>query len=226
MIEYKVAASLLTLRTQLDTRFPSRSHADDGFIGDASHQSRESDHNPWWLYGGMHYVTAGDFTHDPKGGLDADQLANSLVTAKDIRVKYVIRDGWIWDSRWSMSGNTRVAPWIPVRYTGPNPHKTHLHLSVLPIMASLSTDPWELPGLGKATLKGDDLPTVDEVWAEPVDDYYAKGKKMPVGAAVAWAAANAGWARDAAADAVRVAKVTQDQLAAISTKLDRLLAKP
>lgn len=219
MVAWDVADSLIALKDQLNAAFPNRSKVSDGFIGDAAHQSRDSDHNPWWEYRGRYYVTAFDVTHDPAAGADGHKLSSALVTAKDPRIKYLIWNGMIWDSRWVVRGSVNNKPWTPLWYLGSDPHTNHVHVSVLPIAASLTSTPWSLPGLTATTTTGDDtLPSVDEVWAEPIDDYYRKGAKMPVGAGVGWAAANAAWARDAAADAVAGVK-------RVEAKLDRLIAK-
>jgi hypothetical protein len=43
---WRVAKSLLTLREQVDAMAPNRNKSSDGTIGDQSHRSRNSDHNP------------------------------------------------------------------------------------------------------------------------------------------------------------------------------------
>jgi Putative peptidoglycan binding domain len=141
MADWKVAPSLDQLRGQLDAHAPDRSTASDGAIGDAEHATRDSDHNPWWHLAGQAYVTARDFTHDPAGGLDCNQLAAALVRGCDQRVKYLI-----WDRRICSGGEGRD-PWRWRDYSGPNPHEHHLHLSVVPDARSLSRIPWLLPGL-------------------------------------------------------------------------------
>jgi hypothetical protein len=139
---WRVAESLETLRRQFDARFPTRSKASDGGIGDAAHASRDSDHNPWVKDGAMGIVTARDFTHDPYAGMDIDRLTNELAASRDNRIKYIIANGWILDTR---PGNN---PWRWVRYYGSNPHTKHFHLSVMP-SKSLYDDarPWNLPSL-------------------------------------------------------------------------------
>ena len=121
---WRVARSLDRLLAQLNALAPRRSKASDGSIGDAAHASRSSDHNPWVRLLGLGIVTARDFTHDPAGGLDCEQLYAALVRSRDPRIKYVI---W---RRTITSGAAGPSPWVRRTYTGSNPHDKHLHLSV------------------------------------------------------------------------------------------------
>lgn len=84
---WRVAKSLDRLLAQVNRLAPDRSKASDGAIGDAKHQSRESDHNPWVTDGTIGVVTARDITNDPKHGCSAEQIANSIVASKDPRIK-------------------------------------------------------------------------------------------------------------------------------------------
>jgi hypothetical protein len=120
---YIIAPALETLRLQLNKAFPKRSKASDGGIGDAGHASRSSDHNPW-VKGkkGVGVVTARDFTHDPRTGIDCEWLADTLVANRDPRIKYIIWNRQICSSKQS--------PWKWRKYTGANAHTKHLHLSV------------------------------------------------------------------------------------------------
>lgn len=142
---WRVASSLEQLRRQLDELAPDRSRASDGSIGDEDHANRSSDHNPHFRLAGQHYVTARDFTDDPSGGLDCDELAVALMRSRDQRIKYIIWDDEI------MSGGEGRAPWEWREYRPDdprrNPHRHHLHLSVVPDLRSLTSIPWLLPGL-------------------------------------------------------------------------------
>lgn len=124
---WRVARSLNVLLAQWNAAHPGRSIASDGSIGDAAHQTRDSDHNPWVgpASDGLMIVTARDFTHDPEHGADADALAEALKRWKDPRVKYVIRNRRIWSLARDAEG------WRP--YPGDNPHTKHVHVSVSPI---------------------------------------------------------------------------------------------
>src|SRR5882757_10204183 len=123
---WRVARSLDVLLDELNRAFPSRSKASDGSIGDTNHLAEgwtESDHNPWYPLPNGGIVTARDYTHDPASGVDIGQLSDELAASRDPRVKYIIANGWILDSR------PQFNPWQWVRYTGSNPHDHHLHLS-------------------------------------------------------------------------------------------------
>lgn len=124
---WRPARSIDVLLAQWNAAHPGRSKASDGSIGNADHQTRDSDHNAWVgpASDGNMIVTARDFTHDPAHGADADALAEALKRAKDPRVKYVIRARRIWSLARDAEG------WRP--YTGKNPHLTHVHVSVSPI---------------------------------------------------------------------------------------------
>lgn len=142
-MSWRVARSLDVLLQQIDARFPARNRASDGAIGDADHQKRDSDHNPWY---GPGIVTARDFTHDPVNGIDIGPFSHELADTRDPRIKYVIANGMILDSRsWQ---------WTP--YNGRNPHTEHFHLSVVADPLCDGTDPWAVPTLGEVPNRGDD----------------------------------------------------------------------
>lgn len=208
-----VAPALDELLRQLNEHAPRRSRASDGSIGDAAHASRDSDHNPWWTFDGQPYVTARDFTHDPAGGLDCEKLATALRLSRDQRIKYVIWNGHI------MAGAGGPSPWAWRIYNGTNQHKHHLHLSVVPQAISLARIPWGLSGLDIE--KEDDMSWTHAEGAPQIPDYY---RSAPPGAALpdpvqalAWATAHAAHARDEAMAA-------RADVAALSAKLDQLIA--
>lgn len=119
---WRVAKSLLKMRDQFNKMAPNRNKKSDGTIGDAAHASRSSDHNPWVKDGKTGVVTAMDITHDPKNGVDTWAIAEFMRTARDARVKYVISNKRIWSSS--------TSPYQWRRYTGSNPHSSHMHVSV------------------------------------------------------------------------------------------------
>src|SRR5215471_17323553 len=91
---YRLAKSLVELRAAVNAAAPLRNRASDGWIGDAAHASRTSDHNPWVKDGKTGIVTALDITNDPAHGVDGDTLSKALTG--DARVKYVIWNRHIW----------------------------------------------------------------------------------------------------------------------------------
>ncbi len=134
---WRPANSLIRLRNQINLTAPNRSKASDGTIGDASHQTRNSDHNPWVKDGDVGVVTAIDITHDPDDGCDAEKIVNALISSRDARIKYII-----WNSKITSS---QVQPWVTRDYSGRNPHNRHFHLSVLPEKDRYdSTEPWSI----------------------------------------------------------------------------------
>ena len=120
------APALLTLRAQLDARWPRRSRASDGIAPSEEHlrANPKSEHATG---------DAIDLTYDPERGPDLDALAAALL--KDPRTRYVI-----WRRR---IANVQVegGAWRP--YTGASAHEDHLHLS---LFAALRADasPWDL----------------------------------------------------------------------------------
>jgi hypothetical protein len=133
---WRVARSLEVLLAQFNAACPGRSKASDGSIGDADHAKRDSDHNPWY---GPGVVTARDFTHDPAHGMDISVIADQLAASRDKRIKYIIANALILDTR----PNCRPWKWVP--YTGSNPHRKHLHLSVMNNASCDDPTPWDLP---------------------------------------------------------------------------------
>ena len=131
-IPWRVARSLLRLREQVNRRAPRRNKASDGTIGDARHCEHTSDHNPWVRDGSVGVVTALDLTHDPRGGCDANTIAEAIRASRHARVKYVI-----WNRRIANSaaiGATPAWAWRPC--ADQNPHTAHVHISVKPDKAN------------------------------------------------------------------------------------------
>ena len=121
---WRVAKSLLTLREQVDAMAPNRNKSSDGTIGDQSHQSRNSDHNP----NADGVVTAMDITNDPAHGVNARGIAEMLLLSRDPRIKYVISNQQIFSSP---AFSTSKPAWQWRHYSGANAHTQHVHISVL-----------------------------------------------------------------------------------------------
>jgi hypothetical protein len=108
------AYSLETLLAQVNARFPTRSTASDGWIGDAAHQARGLAAQPAAQWG---VVCAIDITEDLSVGLDCMKLMNELDASNDPRIFYLIHDHQI-----DNSDDTRT------EYDGPNAHEKHMHI--------------------------------------------------------------------------------------------------
>jgi lysozyme family protein len=134
---WRVAKSLEILRDQVNAAHPGRRKDNDGTIGDAAHQARSSDHNPWVRDGAVGVVTALDITHDPAHSVDTYAMAETLRLNRDRRIKYVISNRRIFSSQ------VHAWEWRP--YSGSNPHDHHVHISVVPDKALYDErTPWNL----------------------------------------------------------------------------------
>jgi hypothetical protein len=98
--------------------------ASDGLLPSNAHlkQSPTSDHNTGF---------AVDLTHDPKKGIDCNDIFQKL--KEDKRVKYLIFKGKIWSKERAGEGDRE--------YTGSNKHNKHLHISIEEDMGK-DTSPW------------------------------------------------------------------------------------
>lgn len=114
-MSFYLAPSLAKLRDEIDDKWPARDKRSDGWIGDASHNARKSDHNPDWDSGGV--VRALDIDID---GIDRLLLLRELIG--DPRVWYVISNRIIY---------SRTYGWAARAYTGSNPHTAHVHVSIV-----------------------------------------------------------------------------------------------
>lgn len=108
----QLALSLRLLRAEVNTLWPGRSKRRDGWLGDAAHQARRSDHNP----DSMGIVHALDLTVP---GCRPRRLVAAVI--EHPAAHYVIFDGKIWSSSYD---------WEPTKYRGPNPHTDHVHVSI------------------------------------------------------------------------------------------------
>ena len=113
----------MQLREQINNAFPDRDTASDGWIGDARHAARKSDHNP----DVQGWVRAIDVDRDLNGKGRKPDLMPDLVdqirlAAKygDKRISYIIFDGRIASSK-------KAWAWRP--YDGINKHNHHAHVS-------------------------------------------------------------------------------------------------
>ena len=109
------------LREQIDDSFPDRDRKSDGWIGDAAHASRPSDHNPDPINGYVRAIDVDkDFDSRPStGAYLADQI-RLCAKAGDKRVSYIIFAGKIASPRLG---------WRWRKYSGINSHHAHCHIS-------------------------------------------------------------------------------------------------
>jgi hypothetical protein len=109
------------LREQIDDSFPDRDRKSDGWIGDAAHSNRKSDHNPDPSNGIVRAIDVDkDLDKRPStGAYLADQI-RECAKAGDKRISYVIYAGKIASAKKSWR-------WRP--YDGINRHDHHIHIS-------------------------------------------------------------------------------------------------
>lgn len=112
------------LREQFDDSFPDRDRRSDGWIGDARHSARPSDHTPDPATGIVRAIDVDRDVH-PSGKPDlmpdiADQIRRFAKADKSKRIAYIIFDGRIASPR--LGWRWRV-------YRGSSPHRHHLHCS-------------------------------------------------------------------------------------------------
>ena len=110
------------LRLQVDDNYPDRDRTSDGWIGDARHSARPSDHNP----DEQGIVRAIDIDRDLSGKAKPDlmpDLADQIrlcARAGDKRIAYLIFNGKICSAK-------KAWAWRP--YDGVNKHNHHCHIS-------------------------------------------------------------------------------------------------
>lgn len=131
---WKLAPALAALISDVNDKWPNRSKAVDGTIGDASHSARKSEHNPNRepdddVPDG--YVTAADITTE---GINKTLLIDTL--KRDKRVWYVIHDRKIWSRKHGFKTQPYTKP-------GSNPHTNHIHVSLVQTKAACNdTSSW------------------------------------------------------------------------------------
>lgn len=143
---WRVARSLLTLRAEVDKAFPHRDRASDGFIGDAEHATRDSDHNPFIVVDGVGVVRAGDTDAGP--GINPDEAHDQVGDAVAEVARRAGKAGHPAMGRGAyVICESKIASalsgweWRP--YTGQNRHNSHTHVSVALARAGFdSTKPW------------------------------------------------------------------------------------
>lgn len=175
---WRLAKGLDRLRAQVNAKWPGRSKASDGTVGDTAHSARPSDHNP--VRGIVHAL---DLTHDPAHGFDSYKFADMILRRQDPRLKYVISNGRIG------SGPTGPQPgkWRP--YNGTNAHAHHVHFSITDAgeddvrawafddvaVKPIPTAPTELVRELHFGLEGDDVEELQRKLGLPVNGIFGYG---------------------------------------------------
>jgi hypothetical protein len=113
-----LSKSAVQFREQVDDCFPERLRKSDGWIGDARHSTRKSDHNPDET-GCVRAIDIDARLSDDKGlsVYLADQVRQYGKSNK--RISYVIHQGKI---------ASPILRWRWRKYSG-NPHAHHIHIS-------------------------------------------------------------------------------------------------
>jgi hypothetical protein len=121
----RLVAGGVTLRNQVNKRWPKRDKRSDGWIGDKAHAGRQSQHNPDAR--GLVHALDIDADLDPKDPGAAQRLANQIVAyaASGIpganRIKYVVFNDQI------ASGTYPTSMW---KWRGSGyGHMHHIHVS-------------------------------------------------------------------------------------------------
>jgi len=109
------------LREQIDDSYPDRDRRSDGWIGDLSHASRPSDHNPDPINGIVRAIDVDkDLNTRPStAAYLADQI-RLCAKSGEKRIAYIIYSGKIASAKKSWSWRT---------YDGINRHDHHIHIS-------------------------------------------------------------------------------------------------
>ena len=117
----KLCAAGIQLREQIDDDYPDRDRRSDGWVADARHITKgNSDHIP----DARGIVRALDIDADLQAHKEeAYALVEKLrkcAKKGDKRIKYIIYDGKIMSP---------ILGWKRRKYSGPNPHRSHFHIS-------------------------------------------------------------------------------------------------
>jgi hypothetical protein len=130
----------------VNTRWPNRSKISDGTIGDAAHASRNSDHNPWVKDShGVGVVRAFDCTAI---GIDPTAYAEHIRALGKAGDPRLVGGGYV---IWYLHIASEKGNWAWRKYTGPNGHTHHIHVSVSRNPAGYdSTASWGIENIGRA----------------------------------------------------------------------------
>lgn len=128
MARARLALSLEQLLREVNSTWPGRSRKSDGWIGDAAHRARSSDHNP----DANGWVLALDITNE---GVNVQRLVVDVTHHP--ATWYVISRGWLY---------SRTHDFVGVPYRGADDHTTHLHVNLRHTAGAIaSRRPWLSP---------------------------------------------------------------------------------
>jgi hypothetical protein len=131
-----LCAAGVQLRDQIDTWYADRRTTSDGWLGDARHSTRKSDHNP---DAGCVRAIDVDSRLDSSEGMSiylADQIR--LCAKTDKRISYVIHNGMI---------ASKILNFKWRKYSGFNKHTKHIHISFTKL-GDKDSKPFDIPLLG------------------------------------------------------------------------------
>lgn len=130
-----LSKSAETLRAQINAAFLNRDKRSDGWIGDSKHANTKSDHNPDAKTGVVRAVDIDSDLdlHKSTSIYLADQLRKCAKS--DSRIAYIIHAGKI---------ASPILNWKWRKYSGINPHHSHIHISFTPRGDKDST-PFDIP---------------------------------------------------------------------------------
>jgi hypothetical protein len=131
-----LCAAGVQLRDQIDTWYPDRRSTSDGWLGDARHSARKSDHNP---DAGCVRAIDVDSRLGSSEGLSvylADQIR--ICAKTDKRISYIIHNGMI---------ASKILNFKWRKYRGFNKHTKHFHCSFTKL-GDKDSKPFDIPLLG------------------------------------------------------------------------------
>jgi hypothetical protein len=116
----KLCKAGIQLREQIDDDYPDRDRRSDGWIADARHLAKgNSDHIPVDGIVRALDIDADLSAHKEEAYALVEKI-RKCAKRGDKRIKYIIFDGKIMSS---------TLNWKRRKYRGPNPHKSHFHIS-------------------------------------------------------------------------------------------------
>ena len=163
MADWILVPCLVRLRSEFNAIAPGRDKSSDGAVGDAAHQTTQSDHNPDET-GNVPIHDADTINEVHAIDVDTDLRTPGLTMEKVVqfvlarcrsgaerRLRYIIYDRRIWSAS---SG------WTQKAYAGANPHDKHAHFSAsytTSLEASIAS--WHLEDL--VALTADELDQIE-----------------------------------------------------------------